>query len=54
MESGVVTGPIEGNVAPNGPEVPTGGHDLNMPYQGTGEYETPTADMLFTLVSILD
>lgn len=26
-------------------------HDLNMPYEGTEEFETPTADMLFTPVS---
>ncbi|KAK8596318.1 hypothetical protein V6N12_064815 [Hibiscus sabdariffa] len=28
---------------PGGPPV----HDLNVPYEGTEEYETPTADMLF-------
>ncbi|GMH07395.1 hypothetical protein Nepgr_009235 [Nepenthes gracilis] len=31
--------------APGGPVTPV--HDLNVPYEGTEEYETPTAEMLF-------
>ncbi|XP_042482627.1 transcription initiation factor IIA large subunit-like [Macadamia integrifolia] len=49
MQYGVVTGPIERSSgqkpATGGPITPV--HDLNVPYEGTEEYETPTADMLF-------
>ncbi|XP_010262269.1 PREDICTED: transcription initiation factor IIA large subunit-like isoform X1 [Nelumbo nucifera] len=47
MQCGVVQGPIERNSAPRGSGVPTPVHDLNVPYEGTEEYETPTAEMLF-------
>ncbi|KAJ4954629.1 hypothetical protein NE237_011412 [Protea cynaroides] len=47
MHCGVIQGPIERNSAPKGSGVPTPVHDLNVPYEGTEEYETPTADMLF-------
>ncbi|XP_024028085.1 transcription initiation factor IIA large subunit [Morus notabilis] len=49
MHAGVVNSPIERSGAakptPGGPITPV--HDLNVPYEGTEEYETPTADMLF-------
>ncbi|KAH9324845.1 hypothetical protein KI387_005023, partial [Taxus chinensis] len=35
------------NPPPRGPNVPTPVHDLNVPYEPTEEYETPTAEMLF-------
>ncbi|KAJ4959564.1 hypothetical protein NE237_026675 [Protea cynaroides] len=47
MHCGVLQGPIERNSAPKVSGVPTPVHDLNVPYEGTEEYETPTADMLF-------
>ena len=34
---------------PGGPITPV--HDLNVPYEGTEEYETPTAEILFPPVS---
>lgn len=47
MQAGVLCGPIERSSAqkptPGGPLT----HDLNVPYEGTEEYETPTAEMLF-------
>ncbi|CAN8295138.1 unnamed protein product [Cochlearia groenlandica] len=47
MQAGVLSGPIERSSAqkptPGGPLT----HDLNVPYEGTEEYETPTAEMLF-------
>ncbi|XP_050238500.1 transcription initiation factor IIA large subunit-like [Mercurialis annua] len=42
MQAGVVCGPIERSSGINKPV-----HDLNVPYEGTEEYETPTADILF-------
>ncbi|XP_043697756.1 transcription initiation factor IIA subunit 1-like [Telopea speciosissima] len=49
MQCGVITGPVERSSgqkqATGGPITPV--HDLNVPYEGTEEYETPTADMLF-------
>ncbi|KAF8396811.1 hypothetical protein HHK36_018444 [Tetracentron sinense] len=48
MQCGVVSGPIERSSLPRpsgGPITPV--HDLNVPYEGTDEYETPTADLLF-------
>lgn len=49
MQAGSILGPIERSaaprLAPGGPITPV--HDLNVPYEGTEEYETPTADMLF-------
>ncbi|XP_057451665.1 uncharacterized protein LOC130743431 isoform X2 [Lotus japonicus] len=49
IQAGVVLGPIERSIAakpmPGGPITPV--HDLNVPYEGTEEYETPTADLLF-------
>lgn len=49
MQAGAVNAPIERSGAakhpPGGPITPV--HDLNVPYEGTEEYETPTADMLF-------
>ncbi|XP_012446718.1 transcription initiation factor IIA large subunit [Gossypium raimondii] len=50
MQAGAICGPIERST---GQKQPTAGgpitpvHDLNVPYEGTEEYETPTADMLF-------
>ena len=53
MQAGVLSGPIERSSAqrptPGGPLT----HDLNVPYEGTEEYETPTAEMLFPPVSTL-
>lgn len=49
MQTGVICGPIERSSVPK----PTAGgsiapvHDLNVPYEGTEEYETPTAELLF-------
>ncbi|CAK9314534.1 unnamed protein product [Citrullus colocynthis] len=49
MQARAVTGPIERSApskpTPGGPITPV--HDLNVPYEGTEEYETPTADLLF-------
>ncbi|KAK7402207.1 hypothetical protein VNO78_14277 [Psophocarpus tetragonolobus] len=49
MQAGAVLGPIERSTAakptPGGPITPV--HDLNVPYEGTEEYETPTAEILF-------
>ncbi|KAE8656793.1 serine/arginine repetitive matrix protein 1-like isoform X1 [Hibiscus syriacus] len=50
MQAGAIVGPIERSSgqkqpAPGGAITPV--HDLNVPYEGTEEYETPTADMLF-------
>lgn len=48
MQSGALLGPIERSLqrpTPGGPITPV--HDLNMPYEGTEEYETPTSEILF-------
>jgi transcription initiation factor TFIIA large subunit len=50
MQAGAVVGPIErssgqNKPTPGGPITPV--HDLNVPYEGTEEYETPTAEILF-------
>ncbi|MED6110344.1 hypothetical protein PIB30_041916 [Stylosanthes scabra] len=49
MQAGVIVGPIErsNRAKPTlgGPITPV--HDLNVPYEGNEEYETPTAEMLF-------
>ncbi|KAF7805427.1 transcription initiation factor IIA large subunit-like [Senna tora] len=49
IQAGVILGPIERSTAakptPGGPITPV--HDLNVPYEGTEEYETPTAEILF-------
>ena len=54
LQAGAIVGPIERSGAPKptpgGPITPV--HDLNMPYEGTEEYETPTAEMLFPPVSL--
>lgn len=56
MQAGAICGPIERSM---GQKQPTAGgpitpvHDLNVPYEGTEEYETPTADMLFPPVMAL-
>lgn len=55
IQAGVVIGPIERTGAPKplpGGAVPPTVHDLNVPYEGTEEYETPTAEMLFPPVSL--
>ena len=54
MQAEVICGPIERSSGqkqptPGGPITPV--HDLNVPYEGTEEYETPTADMLFPPVT---
>ncbi|KAI8573939.1 hypothetical protein RHMOL_Rhmol01G0315100 [Rhododendron molle] len=48
MQAGAILGPIERSLqrpTPGGPITPV--HDLNVPYEGTEEYETPTAEILF-------
>ncbi|KAK3003074.1 hypothetical protein RJ639_019074 [Escallonia herrerae] len=49
MQAGAILGPIDRSSAmkptPGGPITPV--HDLNVPYEGPEEYETPTADLLF-------
>ncbi|KAL8154080.1 hypothetical protein V2J09_011840 [Rumex salicifolius] len=48
MQAGVILGPIDRSSAQKTtPGGPTPVHDLNVPYEGTEEYETPTAEMLF-------
>ncbi|GER26908.1 transcription factor IIA large subunit family protein [Striga asiatica] len=51
MQAGAILGPIDRSAmqkgAAGGPITPNPVHDLNVPYEGTEEYETPTADMLF-------
>ncbi|KAK9123907.1 hypothetical protein Sjap_013509 [Stephania japonica] len=51
MECGAICGPIERSSLPKHPgpggSAITPVHDLNVPYEGPEEYETPTADMLF-------
>lgn len=54
MQAGVILGPIERSSGqkqptPGGPITPV--HDLNVPYEGPEEYETPTADMFFPPVT---
>lgn len=53
MQAGVVNTPIERAVAskPTPGSAITPVHDLNVPYEGTEEYETPTAEILFPPVS---
>ncbi|XXG80813.1 hypothetical protein AAC387_Pa09g1589 [Persea americana] len=46
MQCGAVCGPIERTLAQKAGG-PAQVHDLNVPYEGTEEYETPTAEMLF-------
>eukprot|EP00262_Sarcandra_glabra_P016198 TRINITY_DN520_c0_g2_i1.p1 TRINITY_DN520_c0_g2~~TRINITY_DN520_c0_g2_i1.p1 ORF type:complete len:383 (-),score=91.54 TRINITY_DN520_c0_g2_i1:136-1284(-) len=46
LQCGAIQGPIERNSASRA-AMPTPVHDLNVPYEGTEEYETPTAEMLF-------
>ncbi|XP_057475073.1 transcription initiation factor IIA large subunit-like [Actinidia eriantha] len=49
MQAGAILGPIDRSSAqkptPGGPITPV--HDLNVPYEGPEEYETPTAEILF-------
>lgn len=53
MQAGMVNAPIERSggqkLTPGGPITPV--RDLNVPYEGTEEYETPTAEMFFPPVS---
>lgn len=57
IQAGVVLGPIDrtgggaNKPTPGGPITPV--HDLNVPYEGTEEYETPTAEILFPPVRFL-
>ncbi|KVI11943.1 Transcription factor IIA, alpha/beta subunit [Cynara cardunculus var. scolymus] len=55
MQAGAIFGPIDRSAsklaAPGAPTNPV--HDLNVPYEGPEEYETPTADLLFPPVSCL-
>ncbi|KAL3653231.1 hypothetical protein CASFOL_002912 [Castilleja foliolosa] len=50
MQAGAILGPIDRSTqrgVGGGPITPNPVHDLNVPYEGTEEYETPTADLLF-------
>ncbi|KAL8531150.1 hypothetical protein ACS0TY_007966 [Phlomoides rotata] len=51
MQAGAILGPIDRSGTQKGeaggPITPNPVHDLNVPYEGTEEYETPTADLLF-------
>ncbi|KAL8525674.1 hypothetical protein ACS0TY_015061 [Phlomoides rotata] len=52
MQAGAILGPIDRSAkqkasGAGGPITPNPVHDLNVPYEGTEEYETPTADLLF-------
>ncbi|CAA3025402.1 transcription initiation factor IIA large subunit-like isoform X1 [Olea europaea var. sylvestris] len=51
MQAGAVLGSVDRSsmqkAASGGPITPNPVHDLNVPYEGTEEYETPTADLLF-------
>ena len=51
MHAGAIMGPIDRSStqkgAGGGSITPNPVHDLNVPYEGTEEYETPTADLLF-------
>ncbi|PWA36516.1 Transcription factor IIA, alpha/beta subunit [Artemisia annua] len=55
MQAGAILGPIDRsavvNMAPPGAPGNTV-RDLNEPYEGHEEYETPTADLLFPPVSL--
>ncbi|XP_058078011.1 transcription initiation factor IIA large subunit-like isoform X2 [Magnolia sinica] len=46
LQCGAVQGPIERSSVPRA-TIPAPVHDLNVPYEGPEEYETPTAEMLF-------
>ena len=54
IQAGAILGPSERpsvpKQAPGAAVTPV--HDLNVPYEGTEEYETPTAEMLFPPVSV--
>ena len=56
MQAGAISGPIERSSTSK--QLVPGGltpvHDLNVPYEGTEEYETPTAEILFPSVSNCD
>ncbi|EPS67672.1 hypothetical protein M569_07102, partial [Genlisea aurea] len=51
MQAGAILGPIDRSSMQKGPAggpiTPNPLHDLNVPYDGSEEYETPTADLLF-------
>ncbi|KAL6506201.1 hypothetical protein OROGR_024382 [Orobanche gracilis] len=51
MQAGAILAPIDRSATQkgtlDGPIAPIPVHDLNVPYEGTEEYETPTADLLF-------
>ncbi|KAL9264476.1 Transcription initiation factor IIA large subunit-like protein [Drosera capensis] len=48
IQAGAILSPIERPSAVRaGPGFPAAVHDLNVPYEGPEEYETPTAEMLF-------
>lgn len=47
MQCGVLPPNIQRPAPPKLTGTPTPVHDLNVPYEGHEEYETPTAEMLF-------
>lgn len=52
MHCGAICGPIERSSIPKQlTAAPV--HDLNVPYEGPEEYETPTAEILFPPVSFV-
>lgn len=55
MQAGGILGPVErsSSIKSTTPTPSNAVHDLNVPYEGPDEYETPTADLLFPPVSYL-
>lgn len=56
MQAGAIVGPIDRSAVAKSmaPGVAANTvHDLNVPYEGPDEYETPTADLLFPPVRIV-
>ena len=55
MQAGAIVGPIDRSAVAKAMGPGAAGantvHDLNVPYEGPDEYETPTADLLFPPVS---
>ena len=55
MQAGAIVGPIDRSAVAKAMGTGAAGantvHDLNVPYEGPDEYETPTADLLFPPVS---
>lgn len=52
MNFGVIQGPFQGSHAPEGVGNTNSVRDLNVPYEGPEEYETPTSELLFPPVGL--